>query len=97
MSVEQKIEFKQSTPDPFLLSELPVSPGSEKSLNLGIKDNWTPENIPQIAQQLGYPISPETTSVLGNFIDTIVGQAKIANFLSILAQRVLSSIRQNNL
>ena len=62
-----------------------------KELDLTIKDNWRKENLGLIAHAFGYKSDDNFAQAFENFIEKIVGPAKVTHFLGIIAQSYFSS------
>lgn len=57
------------------------------------KATWSNENLPRIAMDLGYVLNDRFTEVFNDFAVRMVAQAKMTNFLFILAGRHFSSVK----
>jgi len=65
----------------------------EPKLNYSKKETWTESNLPRIALALGYVLNERFGEVFHGFITTVVTDAKIANYLFIVAQNAFSQVQ----
>lgn len=69
----------------------------DRVVNKGIdytdKSAWSESNLPQIAADLGYVLNGKFTEALNKFILTTVNDARITEFLLIVAQNHFKTVK----